>query len=72
MLKSMTGFGKADTITSVGKFTVEIRSVNGKNADINLKTQFIPREKEIETKQLLSAMLSRGSIDLYISLENSV
>lgn len=72
MLKSMTGFGKADTITSVGKFTVEIRSVNGKNADINLKTQFIPREKEIETKQLLSAMLSRGSIDLYISLESSV
>ena len=71
MLKSMTGFGKADTITTVGKFTVEIRSVNGKNADINLKTQYIPREKEIETKQLLSSLLSRGSIDLYISLENS-
>lgn len=72
MLKSMTGFGKAETSTLAGKFTVELRSVNGKSADINLKTQFIPREKEIETKQLISARLGRGSIDLYILLESAV
>lgn len=72
MLKSMTGFGKAETSTIAGKFTVEIRSVNGKSADINLKTQFIPRENEIETKQLISARLGRGSIDLYILLESTV
>ncbi|MDD2490605.1 MAG: YicC family protein [Bacteroidales bacterium] len=71
MLKSMTGFGKSETITTAGKISVEIRSVNGKNADINFKTQYIPREKEIETKQMLSTMLGRGSIDLYISIESS-
>lgn len=71
MLRSMTGFGKAETNTSVGKFTVEIRSVNGKNTDIGLKTQFIPREKEIETRQLISSLLGRGSIDLYINLDSN-
>ena len=71
MLMSMTGFGKAEAITDAGKFTVEIKSVNGKNTDINLKTQFIPRDKELEIRQLLSGILGRGSIDLYISLESS-
>ena len=70
MLMSMTGFGKAEAITDAGKFTVEIKSVNGKNTDINLKTQFIPRDKELEIRQLLSGILGRGSIDLYISLES--
>lgn len=71
MLRSMTGFGKAETKTAVGKFTVEIRSVNGKNADIGLKTQYIPREKEIETRQLVSSILGRGSIDIFVNLESN-
>ena len=38
MIKSMTGYGKAEAILETGKITVEVRSLNGKTADISLKT----------------------------------
>lgn len=65
----MTGYGKAECICGNNKITVEIRSVNGKNSDISLKTQIIPREKEIEVRQLISAVLQRGNIDLFTTVE---
>ena len=61
----MTGYGKAECICDNNKITVEIRSVNGKAADISLKTQIIPREREIEVRQLLANKLQRGNIDLF-------
>jgi uncharacterized protein (TIGR00255 family) len=67
----MTGYGKAECTTEIGKITVEIRSVNGKSADINLKTQLIPREYEHEVRQMLSKILVRGSIDLFATLESN-
>ena len=70
MVKSMTGYGKAECIISGSKYIVEIRSLNGKNADINLKTSLIPREKEIMLRQYLAAELNRGSIDLFVSLDS--
>lgn len=70
MVQSMTGFGKSECICGHKKITVEIRSVNGKGCDISLKTQVIPREKEIEVKQLLSSMLVRGNIDLFAISES--
>jgi len=66
----MTGYGKAECTTETGKITVEIRSVNGKNADIGLKTQLIPRENEHEVRQLISKILVRGSIDLFANFES--
>lgn len=66
----MTGYGKAECIISGSKYIVEIRSLNGKNADINLKTSLIPRDKEIMLRQYLAAELNRGSIDLFVSLDS--
>ena len=66
----MTGYGKAECIISGSKYIVEIRSLNGKNADITLKTSLIPRDKEIMLRQYLAAELNRGSIDLFVSLDN--
>lgn len=66
----MTGYGKAECVISGSKYIVEIRSLNGKNADINLKTSLIPRDKEIMLRQYLAAELNRGSIDLFLSLDN--
>ncbi len=66
----MTGYGKAECVISGSKYIVEIRSLNGKNADINLKTSLIPRDKEIMLRQYLAAELNRGSIDLFVSLDN--
>lgn len=69
MLQSMTGFGKAECKCGNNKITIEIKSVNGKNSDISLKTQLIPRDKEIEVKKYLKETLQRGNIDLYASIE---
>lgn len=71
MIKSMTGYGKAECTLGNDRYRVEIRSVNGKNADISIKTPLIPREKEMEVRQHIAQTLSRGSIDLFITVERS-
>ena len=65
----MTGYGKAETLLENGKLIVEIRSLNGKNADIGIKSQLIPREKEMEVRQYIAGELTRGNIDLFASWE---
>ena len=66
----MTGYGKAECDISGSKYIIEIRSLNGKNADINFKTSLIPRDKEMMLRQYLASELNRGSIDLFISLDS--
>jgi TIGR00255 family protein len=71
MLKSMTGYGKAECLLGEDKYIIEVRSVNGKNADITLKTSLIPREKEVEVRQHIVKVLNRGNIDLFANVERS-
>ena len=71
MIKSMTGYGKADTLLESGKLIVEIRSLNGKNADIGMKSQLVPREKEMEVRQYIAGELIRGNIDLFVNYEQN-
>lgn len=70
MVKSMTGYGKGEcTLSDHSKITVEIKSLNGKNADINFKSQIIPKDKELEIRKLLAEKLVRGSIEFSINQE---
>lgn len=70
MVKSMTGYGKGEcTLSDHSKITVEIKSLNGKNADINFKSQIIPKDKELEIRKLLTEKLVRGSIEFSINQE---
>ena len=69
MIKSMTGYGKAEALLETGKITVEIRSLNGKTADIGIKTSMLPKDKEILVRQKIAAELTRGNIDLFITFE---
>lgn len=69
MTKSMTGYGKAETILESGKITVEIRSLNGKTADIGIKTQLLPKDKEMYVRKMIANDLQRGSIDFFITYE---
>lgn len=69
MIKSMTGYGKAETILETGKITVEVRSLNGKTADISLKTSMLPKDKEMTVRQKIAASLVRGNIDIFITFE---
>ena len=65
----MTGYGKAETILEAGKLTIEIKSLNGKNADISIKTALLPKDKELAVRQLIAQRLQRGNIDFFITFE---
>lgn len=68
----MTGYGKAESNIGTKKVTVEIKSVNSKIFDCNLRTPSFFREKEMEVRTLLSKELVRGKIEMnvnYTSLE---
>ena len=69
MIKSMTGYGKAEAILETGKIIVEVRSLNGKTADISLKTSMLPKDKEMAVRQKIAAALTRGNIDFFITFE---
>lgn len=69
MIKSMTGYGKAEAILETGKITVEVRSLNGKTADISLKTSMLPKDKEMTVRQKIAVALTRGNIDFFITFE---
>lgn len=67
----MTGYGKAEALVAAGKLTVEIRTLNGKNADINLKSSLLPKDKELLVRQMIADFLSRGTIDVFLTLDPS-
>ena len=69
MIKSMTGYGKAEAILETGKITVEVRSLNGKTADISIKTSMLPKDKEMTVRQKIAASLTRGNIDFFVTYE---
>jgi uncharacterized protein (TIGR00255 family) len=66
MIKSMTGYGKAMAETSGKKITIEIKSLNSKQFDLNAKLPWLYKEKEPEIRNLISQKLDRGKIDLVI------
>ncbi len=65
----MTGYGKAEAILETGKITVEVRSLNGKTADISLKTSMLPKEKEMTVRRRIADELTRGNIDFFVTFE---
>ena len=69
MILSMTGFGKIETQWEDKNLSVEIRSLNSKNADINLRTPSYLREMDTEIRKLIAQQLHRGKIDLNIFIE---
>jgi uncharacterized protein (TIGR00255 family) len=66
MIKSMTGYGKAFAETPQKKITIEIKSLNSKQLDLNTKLPWLYKEKEPEIRNLVSQKLDRGKIDFVI------
>jgi len=66
MIKSMTGYGKAIAETQQKKITIEIKSLNSKQLDLNTKLPWLYKEKEPEIRNLVSQLLDRGKIDLSV------
>ncbi len=69
MLKSMTGYGKAEISLPDKKVIIEIKSLNSKNNDTNVKLPPVYREKELIIRQILNDRLQRGKIDVSVYYE---
>jgi uncharacterized protein (TIGR00255 family) len=69
MIKSMTGYGKAVLDITGRKLTIEIKTLNSKQLDLNLKIPGYFREKEWEVRARLTQRFDRGKIDFYIGTE---
>ena len=67
----MTGFGKSEALVLTKKLTVEIRTLNSKNIDLNFRVPHIFRELEPQLRGLLNKGLSRGKIDVSVSIEGN-
>jgi len=69
MIQSMTGYGKSILELPSKKITVEIKSLNSKNLDLNSRVPSMYREKELEMRDLISKSLTRGKIDFNLFIE---
>lgn len=65
----MTGYGKAVAVCKPGAFTIEIRSLNSKQLDLNLRMPSLLREKENEIRNIITKRIERGKVDLSFSLD---
>ncbi len=66
MIQSMTGYGRAEVSTEKAEFIIEIKSLNSKQIDIQIKMLSLYREKEIELRKLIAEKLRRGKVELSI------
>lgn len=71
MLKSMTGFGRAEKNVGEKTFLVDIKSLNGKQFELQLKMPAILKPFEFDIRRILSERLGRGSVDCMISLKDT-
>lgn len=65
----MTGFGKASKQLSTKKITVEVKSLNSKGLDLNVRMPSVYREMELGLRNLISQKLERGKVDFSIFIE---
>lgn len=69
MIQSMTGYGKHVVQLPSKKITVELKSLNSKNLDLNARIPQAYREKELELRKLISKSLMRGKVDFSLHIE---
>jgi uncharacterized protein (TIGR00255 family) len=71
MIQSMTGFGKAIIEIPNRKISVEIKSLNSKQIDLNTRIPNTYREKEMEIRNILSQTIKRGKVDFYVTVDHT-
>src|ERR671921_1559641 len=71
MLKSMTGFGRAEQTAGDKTFLIDIKSLNGKQFELQLKMPAFLKPFEFDIRKILSEKLGRGSIDCSINLKQT-
>jgi uncharacterized protein (TIGR00255 family) len=71
MIKSMTGYGKAVSNFGNKLISIELRSVNSKQLDVNTRIPMLYKEKEIEIRNEISRQAARGKVDVYFAVEQT-
>lgn len=71
MVTSMTGYGKAVNQLSDKKITIEIRTLNSKNLDLNIRLSSLYRQQELPLRQLVAKSLQRGKVDFSVHIEQT-
>lgn len=71
MVKSMTGFGKTTVESGNKKVVIEIKSLNSKQLDLNLRIPNLYKEKEMEIRGIIKEQLDRGKVDMCIYFDNA-
>lgn len=69
MIQSMTGYGKSVLQFPTKKISLEIKSLNSKNLDLNTRMPSVYREKELDIRKLIASQLVRGKVDFSLYLE---
>ncbi len=70
MVKSMTGYGRCREVVDGRDILVEVKSVNSRYIDANIKTGRLYNALEEKLKSLASTYISRGKVDIYLTVEN--
>ncbi|MFM2010443.1 MAG: hypothetical protein RLZZ479_834 [Bacteroidota bacterium] len=71
MIQSMTGFGKATLQLPTKKITVEVKSLNSKGLDLNVRMPSLYREMELGLRNQIALQLERGKVDFSIFIEST-
>ena len=71
MVKSMTGFGKTTVEIKNKKIVIEIKSLNSKQLDLNLRMPALYKEKEMEIRSMVKEGLDRGKVDMAVYFDSS-
>ncbi len=69
MIQSMTGYGKSVLQLPTKKISIEIKSLNSKNLDLNARMPSLYREKELSIRKLIASKLVRGKVDFSLFME---
>ena len=67
----MTGYGKTVLQLPTKKITIELKSLNSKNLDLNVRIPAYYREKELHIRKKLASALVRGKVDFSVFIENN-
>lgn len=70
MILSMTGFGRSEGVFEGKKLTIDVKSLNSKSFDLNIKMPLRYKEKEFEIRKMLNDRMLRGKVDCYINVES--
>ncbi|CAH0337274.1 hypothetical protein FVB9288_03028 [Flavobacterium sp. CECT 9288] len=71
MIQSMTGFGKATLQLPTKKITVEVKSLNSKGLDLNVRMPSLYREMELSLRNQIALKLERGKVDFSVFIEST-